>query len=161
MTPKSLLRHPKAVSSLSDFTDLKFQTVISDPKTPTMNAQRVIFCSGKVYYDLLAARDRLQRDGDSVLIHRIEQLYPLDEDLDIAPTLSTLPEGAEVTWVQEEPLNQGVWPHWRLCFGEYIAGHPLRGVGRPASASPATGSAASHRIEQESLLRSAFGHDPE
>jgi 2-oxoglutarate dehydrogenase E1 component len=161
MTPKSLLRHPKAVSTLNDFTDLKFQAIIPDPKTATMSAQRVIFCSGKVYYELLEARDRLLQEGDSVLIHRIEQLYPLDEDLDIAPTLSTLPEGAEVTWVQEEPLNQGAWPHWRLCFGEHIAGHPLKGIGRPASASPATGSAASHRIEQETLLRSAFGLDPE
>ena len=161
MTPKSLLRHPKAVSTLNDFTDLKFQKIIPDPKTATTSAQRVIFCSGKVYYELLEARGRLLQEENSVLIHRIEQLYPLDEDLDIVPTLSTLPEGAEVTWVQEEPLNQGAWPHWRLCFGEYIAGHPLKGIGRPASASPATGSAASHRIEQEHLLRSAFGLDPE
>ena len=91
---------------------------------------------------------------------RVEQLYPITEQ-QLSALCEGLPNGADVTWVQEEPLNQGAWPHLRLLFGSELrtsAGHAkLRVQARPASASPATGSAASHKLEQEGLMRRAFG----
>jgi 2-oxoglutarate dehydrogenase E1 component len=161
MTPKSLLRHPKATSSLSDFTDYDFQRVIPDARTNELSDQklvtRVILCSGKVYYDLIEAAGRFKIDAEGVLIHRLEQLYPLHVERDILPLLCGLPEGAEVTWVQEEPLNQGAWPSLFLWWSGKLGSHPVKVVARPASPSPATGSAASHRIEQEKLMCAAFG----
>jgi 2-oxoglutarate dehydrogenase E1 component len=162
MTPKSLLRHPLAVSALEDFEgESSFERVIPDPLTASTPApKRVLMCSGKVYYDLLDARKRFGAEGEGVLIHRVEQLYPITEK-QLSPLCEGLADGAEVTWVQEEPLNQGAWPHLRLLFGSELrtsAGHAkLRVQARPASASPATGSAASHKLEQEGLMRRAFG----
>jgi len=161
MTPKSLLRHPLAVSPLSAFEGGGFQRIIAD-LAPREATKRVLFCSGKVYYDLLDARERFGYAEGEVLIHRVEQLYPLNEG-DMTGLCEGLSEATEVCWVQEEPLNQGAWPHMRLIFGSYLetsAGPiKLNVVARPASASPATGSSASHKIEQEQLMREAFGRD--
>ena len=161
MTPKSLLRHPEAVSPLEAFEEGGFERVIADPRqAETPAPRRVLLCSGKVYYDLLDARARYGEAGEGVLIHRVEQLYPLTE-AQLTPLLAGLPEGGEVTWVQEEPLNQGAWPHLRLTFGESLRAPSGRVrlvvSGRASSASPATGSAAAHKIEQEDILRRAFG----
>jgi 2-oxoglutarate dehydrogenase E1 component len=165
MTPKSLLRHPLAVSALSDFEGGGFERIIADPSASKSSAtQRVLFCSGKIYYDLLEARERYGFKAEQVLIHRVEQLYPLNE-ADMVALCEGLPEGAELLWVQEEPLNQGAWPHMRLTFGSYLetSSGPikLQVAARPASASPATGSSASHKIEQERLMREAFAQDLE
>ena len=161
MTPKSLLRHPKATSALSDFTEQDFQRVIADPRTKELteanSVKRVLLCSGKVYYDLVEAAERFPNESEGVLIHRLEQLYPLHVERDLLPLLSGLEAGAEVTWVQEEPLNQGAWPSLFLWWNGKLGSHPVKAVARPASASPATGSAASHRIEQEKLMSAAFG----
>ena len=160
MTPKSLLRHPAAVSQLSELAEGGFQRVIADPAVKANEAKRVILCSGKVYYDLLEARQKYADRIEPVSIHRVEQLYPLDVQRDLMPHLEGLAADAPITWVQEEPFNQGAWPHVCLQFCNQIAGHPLNVVARPASASPATGSNASHKIEQQSLMQRAFNINP-
>ena len=119
--------------------------------------KRVIICSGKVYYDLLEASERFEGVSNSTLIHRLEQLYPLHEDVDLLPLFEGVSTDAEVLWVQEEPLNQGAWPSLCLWWGSRLGQYTVKVVSRPASASPATGSAASHRIEQEKLMCEAFG----
>ncbi len=149
MTPKSLLRHPKAVSSLDDLATGTFQRVIPDPEAD--GASRVILCSGKVYYDLLAERGD---DRDTALV-RIEQLYPLSER-ELTQALAPYAAAAPVVWVQEEPENMGAWRNLRVEFGAQLLGHPFSGVYRPASASPATGSGSAHKLEQRDLMRAAF-----
>jgi 2-oxoglutarate dehydrogenase E1 component len=157
MTPKSLLRHPQAVSTLDEFAEGAFRTVLPDEAVAPDGVRRVLMCSGKVYYELLAAREEGGRDDLAIV--RLEQLYPLrgaDVDAALAPYGPDVP----VTWVQEEPENMGAWRYLRVTWGDRVAGRPFAGVTRPASASPATGSASSHRIEQAELLRQAFGDAP-
>jgi 2-oxoglutarate dehydrogenase E1 component len=154
MTPKSLLRHPKALSSLDDVTRGSFETVLADTTVPADGVRRILMCSGKVYYDLLAAREEQERDD--VALVRLEQLYPLRQS-DVDATLAAYPEGVGVTWVQEEPENMGAWRYLRVRWGGSVAGRPFDGVSRPASASPATGSASAHKLEQAKLLRAALG----
>jgi len=153
MTPKSLLRHPKAVSQLEDLGPGTFRRIIPDDLDPA-GIERILLCSGKVYYDLLAKREEEERDD--VALIRIEQLYPL-HDAEVQKVLE--PYGADVPafWVQEEPENMGAWRTLRVRWGSEIAGHPFSGVTRPASASPATGSSSTHKLEQAELLREAFG----
>ena len=157
MSPKSLLRHPAASSSLSDFTEGEFQRIIPDQMgTDPSKTRRVLICTGKVYYDLLAARE--ENHLDDVAIIRVEQLYPLrkDELLDI---LSVYPEGTPVVWVQEEPRNMGAWSYMNRDLPSYLAGiFPWSCVSRPHSASPATGSMARHKREQARLIEDAFGN---
>ena len=148
MTPKSLLRHKHAVSSLDDLSKGAFRRIIWDHAV--QKASRVLLCSGKVYYDLIAGREAKKRDD--VAIVRIEQLYPLTDEMfaeAIRPYAS-----AELLWVQEEPFNMGGWYHmharWPKALGE------LRCVSRPESASPATGSEKSHKYEQQLLVEQAF-----
>jgi 2-oxoglutarate dehydrogenase E1 component len=156
MSPKSLLRHPAAASPLSDFTDGEFQRIIPDQMgTDPSKTKRVLICTGKVYYDLLAARE--ERHHDDVAIIRVEQLYPLrkDELLDI---LSVYPEGTPVVWVQEEPRNMGAWSYMNRDMPSYLVGiFPWSCVSRPHSSSPATGSMARHKREQARLIDDAFG----
>jgi 2-oxoglutarate dehydrogenase E1 component len=150
MTPKSLLRHKHAVSTLKDLAEGGFQRVITDQSLPARKVKRVLLCSGKVYYDLLAARE--QKGREDVALVRLEQLYPLDAD-DLTRSLSIYPEAAKLVWVQEEPFNMGAWYYLRARYS-------LRRIScasRPESASPATGSAAAHRVEQQLLIDQAFG----
>ena len=154
MTPKSLLRHPKAVSSLSELATGTFQRVIPDPDAD--GATRVILCSGKVYYDLLAERG----DNRGTAIVRLEQLYPLSER-ELSAALAPYAADAPVVWVQEEPENMGAWRNLRVQFGTQLLGHPFSGVYRPASASPATGSGSAHKLEQKDLMRAAFARRKE
>jgi 2-oxoglutarate dehydrogenase E1 component len=152
MTPKSLLRHPAAVSPLADFTGGTFQRVIPDKVDPA-GVRRVVLCSGKVVYDLHAAREEAGRDD--VAIVRLEQLYPLrlaEIEAALAPYAADVP----VVWVQEEPENMGAWRFLRVQWGSELLGRRFSGVTRPASASPATGSSSSHKIEQAELMRAAF-----
>ena len=111
-------------------------------------------CSGKIYYELLAEREEKLRSDVALL--RLEQLYPL-ADAELERALAPYGEGVPVTWVQEEPRNMGAWGYLRLRWGGELLGHPFRGVTRPRSASPATGSGSSHRLEQAELVRAAFG----
>jgi 2-oxoglutarate dehydrogenase E1 component len=152
MSPKSLLRNPECVSTLADLSQGGFQRVIPDGRAPA-ETRRVLLCSGKIYYDLVATRQIL--GADHVAIHRIEQLYPLQRR-DIDGLLGGLAAGTPVVWVQEEPRNQGAWPHLRQRFGERIHGYPFSGISREASASPATGSLASHKMEQDLIMEQAF-----
>ena len=153
-TPKSLLRHPEAVSSLDDLATGSFQRVIPDTTVDAPRVERVLLCSGKVYYDLAAERRRLGRDNVAIL--RLEQLYPMDDSL--TKSLAAYPQGTPVYWVQEEPRNMGAWYFIIARSAELFAGrHPLTVVSRPESASPATGSKAAHDLEQKILVRDAFG----
>lgn len=156
MTPKSLLRHKLAVSTLNEFTEGGFQNVI--PESDELNAQevkRVIVCSGKVYFDLLQKRREVA--ATSVAIIRVEQLYPFPEEL-FTRTLNTYPKAKEIIWCQEEPENQGAWfasqHHIRHCMKP---DQTLSYAGRPFAAAPAAGSAILHVREQESLVNQALG----
>ena len=153
MTPKSLLRSPRAVSPLSDLTQGTFQRVIGDPDVSPKKVKRILLASGKVAYDLMAERERLDRDD--VAIVRLEQLYPLPSDA-LAEALTPFPKRAEVVHVQEEPRNMGAWSYLRCEWGSDVQGRPFHGISRPASASPATGSGSSHKLEQEELMHAAF-----
>ena len=154
MTPKSLLRLPACVSSLDEFTDGSFAEVIPDPVVSPKDVRKVLLCSGRVYYDL--AKQREEDSIDDVAIVRLEQFYPFPEAAFDA-AMAAYPDGTPVSWVQDEPRNMGAWQYLRMRYCDKIEDRlPLEGVTRPASASPATGSARSHRLEQESLLRQAF-----
>src|SRR5690606_5269174 len=153
MSPKSLLRHPRATSELDEFTRGTFQRVIPDASVDPAKVQRILLTSGKVYYDLLAARE--SREADDVAIVRLEQLYPLRPEA-IEAALAPYAKDVPVVWVQEEPENNGAWHYLLVRYLDSFHGHPFRGVYRPASASPATGSGAAHRLEQAELLRRAF-----
>jgi 2-oxoglutarate dehydrogenase E1 component len=153
MTPKSLLRHKEAVSPLSEFSKGKFRRVIGDELDPA-KVKRVLLCTGKVYYDLLDARRKLARDD--VAIVRLEQLYPINQEL--VRALEPYKDGTPLLWVQEEPSNMGAWyfvnARLRDVIGERL---PLSLASRVESASPATGSKASHYLEQKMLIEVAFG----
>ncbi|HET6343460.1 MAG TPA: 2-oxoglutarate dehydrogenase E1 component, partial [Myxococcota bacterium] len=159
LTPKSLLRHPQAVSSLDELATGTFQRVI--PETgdiPPAKTRRILLCSGKIYYDLLAARQ--ERGIQDVAIVRVEQLYPSVERA-LQPVLSTYPAGTPVLWVQEEPLNQGAWPTLGLKLGHTLFDKwPLTVAARDEAASPACGSATRHKHEQAALLDRALGGEP-
>jgi 2-oxoglutarate dehydrogenase E1 component len=154
MTPKSLLRHKQAASTLRELSQGSFQRIIVDPAA--RQAKRALLCSGKIYYDLIAAREAKKRDD--VAIVRFEQLYPLADEL-LAETVKPF-KGAELIWVQEEPFNMGAWYHVRARWPEVVGKGRLVPVARPESASPATGSEKSHRYEQQLLVEQAFGDAP-
>ncbi len=152
MTPKSLLRHKGAVSTLTDLSDGHFQRVIGDPSIDTQKARKVLLCSGKVYFDLLAAREA--RKLDNVAIIRVEQLYPLPET-ELQHQLALYREGTPLVWVQEEPFNMGAWYFLRARWPAAL--RKLSDcVARPESASPATGSHSSHKYEQTLLCDQAL-----
>jgi len=154
MSPKSLLRHPGAVSKLDILAEGHFQKVIGDRGGfPAKQVKRILLCSGKIYYELLEKREK--DEIDNVAIVRLEQYYPLPRK-ELAEELSVYDKSVPVFWVQEEPLNMGALSFLKLQLGERIAGHPLKWATRRESASPATGSAASHKIEQEELIGEAF-----
>lgn len=152
-TPKSMLRLRAAASSVEDFTTGTFQPVIGDAARAGSggDVDRVLLCSGKVYWDLLAQRDK---NGDTrTAVVRVEQLYPLAEQ-SYADALAPYGD-AELVWVQEEPENQGAWPFVALTVAPRL-GRSIRPVTRPASASPATGSSRKHAAEQAELVERAF-----
>jgi len=153
MTPKSLLRAAAAESPASLLSDGAFQRTLADPEMAP-DARRLLLCSGKVAFDLLAHR---RKDaGPATAIVRVEQLYPFPAD-EVGALLSALPQAIDVRWVQEEPQNMGAWGHAApLLQGLLIGGRTLRYIGRPASSSPATGSARLHQMEQELLVQQAF-----
>lgn len=154
LTPKSLLRSPQAVSPIEDFTRGKFKRVISE-ESGARTIRRILLCSGKVYYDLAAYRQEHQRQD--VALVRLEQLYPLHPGL-LERTLAVYPEHTPALWVQEEPANMGSWRYLHEKFGKKLFNRfPFALVSRFESASPATGSAQAHKLEQANLVRRAFG----
>jgi 2-oxoglutarate dehydrogenase E1 component len=153
MTPKSLLRHPLAASTLEDLAKGTFREVLWDPhRSP--ESSKLILCSGKVYYDLYQRREEGARKDSPALV-RIEQLYPFPEG-EIREVLETYSDAKDVFWVQEEPQNRGAWSFVQPRI-ESLLNRKLRYVGREASASPATGSHAQHKAELESILEQVFG----
>jgi 2-oxoglutarate decarboxylase len=153
-TPKSLLRHRAAVSEVSEFTNGTFQTVIDDAGIRDAAAvKRVLLCSGKVYYDLVAAREA--KGITDTAIVRVEQLYPLPAD-EVREVLGRYPNAEDHVWVQEEPANQGAWTFIALNLLEQLEGVRLRRVSRRAASAPATGSSKVHEAEQKALIEAAL-----
>ena len=148
--PKSMLRLKAAASGLNDFTTGTFQKVIDD--NSVQNASRVILCSGKIYYDLIAERTKLNETSTAII--RVEQLYPFPAD-EIAAAINKHPN-ANLLWVQDEPANQGPWPFVFENAQRILEGRTLRRVSRRATASPATGSSHLHEEEQHALIMEAF-----
>ena len=154
MTPKSLLRHKLAVSTLEDLADGEFQHLIPDGAADPKKVRRVVLCSGKVYYDLL--EDAQKRGQDDVALVRVEQLYPFPREL-LAAELKRFGKARDVVWCQEEPQNQGAWyqikHHLQACLAE---GQALHYAGRSRSPSPAVGHFADHVEEQTKLVADAL-----
>ncbi|MBN3520617.1 2-oxoglutarate dehydrogenase E1 component [Algoriphagus lutimaris] len=149
MSPKSLLRHPKVVSPIAEFTSGSFREVIKDSAVDAKKVKRVILCSGKIYYDLDEAREK--EKVEDVAIVRIEQIHPLPKK-QIIDVLAEY-KGAEVVWVQEEPENMGYWNYiLRLLYKEL----PMDVVARKSSASPATGYNKVHVEEQKTIVAKAL-----
>ncbi len=157
ITPKSLLRHKEAISSIDDLANGRFQTVI--PEVEQLDAKkvkRVVICQGKIYYELLAYR-RENNIKDTALV-RIEQLYPFPSEA-FAEAINQFPNAKEVVWSQEEPRNQGAW-YWlasRQYLVNVLAKRRLLLVARPAAASPAVGYYATHNAQQKAILENSFG----
>lgn len=154
MSPKSLLRSPKAASSLADLASGSFHRIIPERDVPPSKAKRVLICSGKVYYDLYD--ERREQGRDDVAIIRLEQLYPIRRQ-ELKDVLAPYADGTDLVWVQEEPFNSGAWYFINAHIPALIEHRlPLRYVTRPSSASPATGSKEAHKIEQKRLVQQAF-----
>ena len=151
-TPKSMLRLKAALSSVEDFTSGSFLPLINDQQgLEPQNVKRILFCSGKVYWDLLAESQK-RGTGDTAIV-RLEQLYPTPVE-EMKKAIEQFP-GAQLRWVQDEPANQGPWSYMGLFMPRY--GINFQVISRPASASPATGSAKRHAAEQADLIARAFG----
>ncbi len=163
MTPKSLLRHKAAVSSIDDFTgDSHFRRILSDPKAPADDkVKRLVLCSGKVYYDLADARDAA--GDETTTIVRIEQVYPFPAE-PLAARIARMPNLETVVWAQEEPKNNGSWffveSYIEQCLAKAgaTARRPVY-AGRKASAATATGLARNHAAQQAALVAEALGHE--
>ncbi|HEV2208762.1 MAG TPA: 2-oxoglutarate dehydrogenase E1 component [Verrucomicrobiae bacterium] len=156
MTPKSLLRHPKAVSSLEDCARGRFERILTDMSgRPPQEIERVLLCTGKIYYEL--AEHRAQAKRDDVALIRLEQLYPLRREL-LESALGPFRDGIPLVWVQEEPANMGPWVYMRIHFSDRLSARfGFSGVTRAPSASPAAGSHRRHKQEQTDLIARAFG----
>lgn len=155
MSPKSLLRLPAARSTLTELATGSFQRIIADEAIDPKKARRAILCSGKVYYDLLKARD--ERGIEDIALIRLEQLYPIRHE-ELRNTLADFKKNTDIVWVQEEPWNMGAWFFMQAHFPRIMANaRSIRCIARPESASPATGSRASHLLEQSRLIDEALG----
>ncbi|XHM63313.1 multifunctional oxoglutarate decarboxylase/oxoglutarate dehydrogenase thiamine pyrophosphate-binding subunit/dihydrolipoyllysine-residue succinyltransferase subunit [Streptomyces nigra] len=161
-TPKSMLRLKAAASKAEEFTTGQFQPVIGDASVDPAAVKKVVFCAGKVYYDLEA--ERKKRGVTDTAIIRIERLYPLP-GAELQAEIKKYPNAEKYLWAQEEPANQGAWPfialnlidHLDLAVGADVPhGERLRRISRPHSSSPAVGSAKRHQAEQEQLVREVF-----
>ncbi len=160
-TPKSMLRNKAAVSNVEDFTQGKFRSLLEEVPFENGTADRtkvtrILLTSGKLYWELLAKKQKENRDD--IAIVRIEQLYPVPRRR-IAETLEQYPNATEFFWVQEEPANQGAWPFLGLALPELLpeklAG--IKRVSRRAMSAPSSGSSKVHAVEQQEILEKAFG----
>ncbi len=156
LTPKSLLRHPEVTSRVEDLTQGHFEEILDDPLAPS-SPRRVLFCSGKVYYELSAARR--ERGINDVAIVRVEQFYPIWDELweEITQRYQSAPEWV---WVSEEPTNFGAWGFVHANLTTYRQDAPIWYVGRARSASPATASLAMHRRQQQLIIEHALRPEP-
>jgi 2-oxoglutarate dehydrogenase E1 component len=160
MTPKSLLRHKEATSTLEDLAEGKFQMVLPDQgERAASGIERIIFCAGKVYYDLIEWRKENERNDVAIL--RIEQLYPFPKE-ELFEAIKPYTSADTVVWCQEEPLNQGAWyssQHHMRAVADLLRdglGRDLKFAGRPASAAPAAGYMSVHIEQQRQLVEDAF-----
>jgi len=156
MTPKSLLRHKLSVSPLSDLLDGRFQPIIPEIEAlDTSQVTRIVFCSGKVYFELLEAREL--NNLKNVAIVRIEQLYPFPT-VDYAGIIDSHPNVRDIVWCQEEPKNQGAWYQIRHRLQESLGENiSLYYTGRPGAAAPASGIFKLHLQQQQALVEAALG----
>ncbi|MGU3431746.1 multifunctional oxoglutarate decarboxylase/oxoglutarate dehydrogenase thiamine pyrophosphate-binding subunit/dihydrolipoyllysine-residue succinyltransferase subunit [Actinomycetes bacterium M1A6_2h] len=159
-TPKSMLRNKAAVSNIEDFTDGKFHSVFDEPTYDSgtgdrSKVERVLMVSGKLYYELVARKQKDNRDD--VAIVRIEQLYPIPVRR-IRDALSSYPNATEFRWVQEEPANQGAWPTFGLAFPELLPEllTGIKRVSRRPMSAPSSGSSKVHAVEQQEIIEEAF-----
>jgi 2-oxoglutarate dehydrogenase E1 component len=148
MSPKSLLRHPECISDISEFTSGGFNEIYDDTSAVPGKIKKVLFCTGKIYYDLLA--EKKSRKLNNIALVRVEQLYPFPEKQlnDIFKKY----KNAKFVWVQEEPENMGAW----LYFMYRLRTRELEVVCRKASASPATGFLKKHKEEQDEIINKAL-----
>jgi 2-oxoglutarate dehydrogenase E1 component len=150
-TPKSMLRHPDASSSIEDFARPRFEWVVRDREVTS--AQRILICSGKIGHELRNER-KLRGDTETAILF-LDQLYPFPK-IELRAEVARHPQAREIVWVQEEPANMGALSYVLPRIQHYIPGIPVRSVKRSASASPATGSAKAHELEQKTLVTLAF-----
>jgi len=154
-TPKSMLRNKAAASQPDDFTTGTFRPVIGDDTVDPSKVERVIVCSGRITWDLMAEREKREPGESRTAIVRLEQLYPRPTD-QLNAEVARYPNAQEVRWVQDEPANQGPWPHIALHFSGEFDGLPLMRVSRPESSAPSVGSHARHVQENATLMQQAF-----
>lgn len=152
MTPKSLLRHKLCVSTVKDFTSDHFHAILDD-SLANKKAERVIFCSGKVYYDLLAYREDNTIKNTAII--RLEQLYPLDKDT-LTAIIKKYSAAKNFIWCQEEPQNMGAWSYIAPNLQRLLGDKGIAYIGRKASASPSTGALAIHKVEQAAIVEESF-----
>ncbi len=150
MTPKSLLRHPKVISSMEELANGSFQPVIDDATADASKVERLVMCSGKVYYDLLAKKEEL--GDEKVALVRLEQLYPLDSEK-IETVLSKYSNRKDFVWVQEEPENMGAWSYILRNFRKY----DVQVIAPVPSGTPAPGSHKKYEINQTNVINQTFG----
>jgi len=160
MSPKSLLRHPKVISSWKEFTDGNFLECIADPKTNLAGADTLVLCSGKIYYDLDQAREEKYKESGNVAVVRVEQLYPFPRT-QLAPFVNGMPKLQRVVWCQEEPKNMGAWQFMQPKLRELMDELGKRKLdieyaGRTERASPAVGSPYLHQKEQAAIIDTVF-----
>ncbi|MGD8177071.1 2-oxoglutarate dehydrogenase E1 component [Marinimicrobium sp. ARAG 43.8] len=157
MSPKWILRHKLATSSLEDLANGRFHNVITDEQVDPAKAKRVVLCSGKVYYHLL--EERMEREQDDVALIRLEQLYPFPEE-ELKKALAPFKKLKDVVWCQEEPMNQGAWyssqHHMRRVVNDHNPDLYLSYVGRDPSAAPAAGYPSVHLEEQKRFINEAL-----
>jgi 2-oxoglutarate dehydrogenase E1 component len=151
ITPKSLLRHKLAISTLEDLSDSTFKPIIYEKINDNIN--RVIFCSGKVFYDLYEQKEKL--NIENILLVRLEQLYPFPDE-EILDLLSKVPNSATYIWCQEEPYNQGACDYIKNKMYQVLK-KELIVISRPESASPAVGYVSLHNLQQKELINKALG----
>jgi 2-oxoglutarate dehydrogenase E1 component len=155
MTPKSLLRHPLAVSTLEDFARGSFQTICNDPAKPA-SPERVLMCSGKIYYELYQRRQEMENHGTAIL--RVEQYYPFPEQR-LKKIVQSYRSAKQWIWVQEEPRNMGAWLFLQPRL-EDVIGKSIDYIGRASSAVSATGFPRIYRQQQTAILEAALGPAP-
>jgi 2-oxoglutarate dehydrogenase E1 component len=153
MTPKSLLRHPSATSTIEELRSGRFEPVLDDPIEDAEPVRRVLVTSGKIFYDLKAERDKAGRTD--VAIISLEQFYPWPQAA-LASAIGRYPNAERILWVQEEPRNMGGWNFVHSHFGAITRGLPVAYCGRPAAASPATGSHRRHEEQQQAIVDAAL-----
>ncbi len=162
MTPKSLLRHPRAASKPSDLAEGQWRPVIPDlwAQEQADKVRRLVLCSGKVFVDLVAVQDHQleKEDFTQVALIRLEQLYPFPEPA-VTEEIERYSALEEIVWLQEEPANMGAWEYTRPCLEALSGDRPVRYIGRPRRSSPAEGSTTWHRRNQQAIVERAFEFD--